>query len=44
MPREQELDPIVKNPRRDPWNLYLTAWLLVVPAVVGGLVIAGMIR
>ena len=43
MPREQELDPIVKNPRRDPWNVYLTVWLVVVPAIVGGVFIAAVI-
>jgi hypothetical protein len=43
MPREQELDPVVKNPRRDLWSLYLTAWLLVVPAVIGGLVVVSLL-
>jgi len=44
MPREQELDPIVRNPKRDLWSLYLTGWLVVVPAVVGGVLIASLIR
>ena len=35
--------PIVRNPRRDPWNLYLTVWLVVVPAVVGGVIVAAVI-
>jgi hypothetical protein len=42
-PRETELDPIEKNQTRGPWDLYLRAWVTVVPAVVAGLVIASMI-
>jgi hypothetical protein len=42
-PRESELDRIEKNPKRGPWDLYLKAWFIVVPAVVGGLIVASLI-
>jgi hypothetical protein len=33
-PVESELDPIVRNPKRDPWNTYLNAWPVIVIALV----------
>jgi hypothetical protein len=42
-PREAELDPIEKNPRPGPWDTYLRAWLIVVPAVIVGLIVASLI-
>jgi len=42
-PRESDLDRIEKNPKRGPWDLYLKAWFVVVPAVVGGLIVASLI-
>jgi hypothetical protein len=40
-PQESELDPVEINPRRGPWDLYLKAWLIVVPAVIVGFFILG---
>jgi hypothetical protein len=37
-PIEAELDPIVRNPKRDPWNLYLKAWPVVVGVLIAALV------
>ena len=42
-PREAELDRIEKNPKRGPWDLYLKVWLIAVPAIIAGLVIASLI-
>lgn len=37
-PLESELDPIVKNPKRDAWNVYLKAWPIIVGVVIAALV------
>src|SRR5437868_15307945 len=33
-PVESELDSIVRNPKRDAWNTYLTAWPLIIVALI----------
>lgn len=43
MPREADLDRIVRNPKRGPWDLYLKVWFIAVPAIVAGLIVASMI-
>jgi len=38
-PLETELEPIVRNPKRDPWDTYLKAWPIVVIALIAVLVL-----
>jgi len=33
-PVETELDPIVKNPKRDAWNVYFKAWPIIVAVLI----------
>ena len=43
MPQERELEPIVKNPKRGPWDLYVRGWLVVVPSLIVGLIVVQQI-
>jgi len=37
-PIETELDPIVRNPKRDAWNVYLKVWPILVGVLIAALV------
>jgi hypothetical protein len=43
-PQESELDPVEINRSRGGWDLYLRAWLLIVPSVIVGLVIFSLVQ